>query len=197
MSVEQPQVPSEDKGKTNPEIDNDVERLKATNKRLLEESQAYKEKYKSALKEKEDLESQKIAESGDIAQQLELEKKRSQKAMEELGKTKKKVVSQAVKDKISKYAGDVHSLDLLMRDPKLKEYLKQGLDEDNLEFNDESAKAFIDDVKKESPFLWRNSQPIGAFTQKPNGSVNVATTSADTAKMTATEIKQYMLEKFK
>jgi hypothetical protein len=175
----------------------DVERLQATNKRLLDESMSYKEKYKLALKEKEDLEASKIAESGDIAAQLELEKKKAKSAMDELGRTKKKVVSQAVRDAISKYAGDVYSIDDLMSKPKLKEYLKQGLNEDSLEFNDESAKAFVDEIKKDSPYLWRGQGPIGARTSKPNGGMDISGNHVDVSKMTPTEMKEYMLSKFK
>jgi hypothetical protein len=175
----------------------DVERLQATNKRLLDESMSYKEKYKLALKEKEDLEASKIAESGDIAQQLELEKKKAKSAMDELGRTKKKVVSQAVRDAISKYAGDVYSIDDLMSKPKLKEYLKQGLNEDSLEFNDESAKAFVDEIKKDSPYLWRGQGPIGARTSKPSGGMDISGNHVDVSKMTPTEMKEYMLSKFK
>lgn len=184
-------------GSNNQEQENDVERLKATTARLLAESQSYKDKYKLALKEKEDLEAKKLSESGSLTDQLAHEKKMRLQAEEKLGQTTKKVVSQAVREKISKYAGDVHSLDDLMSKPKLKEYLRQGLDEDNLDFNDESAKAFVDEIKKDSPYLWRSAQPIGAHTSKPNGGLNVSSSGVDTAKMSPTELKDYMKLKFK
>jgi hypothetical protein len=197
MSVEQPQVKPEQVTPLKQETENDVERLKATNARLLEESQSYKDKFKTALKEKEELEAKKIAESGDIAAQLDLANKRAKKFEDELGQTKKKVVTQAVKDKISKYAGDVYSLDEIMSKPSLKEFLRQGLDEDSLDFNDESAKAFVDEVKKESPHLWRSQGPIGAHTAKPNGGVGVTGTNVDISKMSVAEMKEYMTKNFK
>jgi hypothetical protein len=197
MSGENQQDPNVNTdGSKNQEQETDLERLKATNKRLLEESMSYKDKYKKALAEKEELESKKLNESGSLSDQLAHEKRLRQQAEEKLGQTTKKVVSQAVKEKILKYAGDVYSLEDLMSKPKLKEYLKQGLDEENLDFNDESAKAFVDDIKKESPYLWRSSQPVAALTSKPGG-INASSSNVDTAKMTPQELKEYLLTKFK
>jgi hypothetical protein len=181
----------------NPEPENDLERLKATNKRLLEESQTNKEKYKTVLAEKEAIEQERVTKTGTLQEQLDLERKQKLKFQEELGKTKKFVISQKVKEKISQYAGDVYSLDDLMSKPELKTYLQQGLDEENLDFNDESAKAFVDEVKTKSPYLWRSQGPIGAHTAKPNGSVNVSNGQVDVSKMTASEMKEYMMKTFK
>lgn len=181
-------------GKSNENLD--AEKLAATNARLLKESQEYKEKYRAALKEKEDLEAKKIAESGDVQAQLEAEKKRAKAALDELGKTKKKVISQAVKDKISKYAGDVFSVEDLIARPKLKEFLKEGLDEDNLDFNDDSAKRYIEEVKKEAPYLWKSTGPIGAHTGRP-GAGNVGSSTVDTSKMTGAQLKEYIKNNFK
>jgi hypothetical protein len=184
----------QDAGKTNQ--DNlDAERLSATNARLLKESQEYKEKYKLALKEKEELEAKKLAESGDIAAQLEAEKRAKSAALQELGKTKKKVVAQAVRDKISKYAGEVHNIDDLLNRPKLKEYLKEGLDEDNLDFADEVAKRYVEDVKKEAPYIWKAQGPLGVNTSRPSSTG--VTTSVDTSKMSAAELKAYIANSFK
>ena len=198
MSGENQQVPNANaEGSNNQEQENDVERLKATTQRLLQESQSYKEKYKLALKEKEELETKKLNESGSLTDQLAHEKKMRLQAEEKLGQTTKKVVSQAVKEKILKYAGDVYSLDDLMSKPKLKEYLRQGLDEENLDFNDESAKAFVDEIKRDSPYLWRSAQPIGAHTSKPSGGLNLTSSSVDINAMTPDELRAHMRTKFK
>jgi len=184
----------QDASKTNQE-NLDAERLAATNARLLKESQEYKEKYKMALKEKEELESKKLQESGDIAAQLEAEKRKAAAALQELGKTKKKVISQAVKDKVMRYAGEVHNPDDLLARPKLKEYLKDGLDEDNLDFSDEVAKRFVEDVKKEAPYLWKAQGPLGVNTSRPASTGN--SSSVDTSKMSAAELKAYIASTFK
>lgn len=173
----------------------DSERLAATNARLLKESQDYKEKYKTALKEKEDLESKKLQESGDISAQLEAEKRKANAALQELGKTKKKVISQVVKDKLMRYAGELHNPEDLLSRPELKEYLKEGLDEDNLDFSDEVTKRFIEEIKKKSPYLWKAQGPIGANTFRP-GSTGT-TSSVDTSKMTSAELKDYIASTFK
>lgn len=183
-----------DATKTNQE-NLDAERLAATNARLLRESQEYKEKYKGVLKEKEELESKKLAESGDIQAQLEAEKKKANQALAELGKTKKKVIGQAVKDKVMRFAGEVHNPDDLLARPELKEFLKEGLDEDNLDFNDDVAKRFTEEVKKKAPYLWKSQGPIGANTGRPG---HVGTTSTvDTSKMSSSEMKEYIASTFK
>jgi hypothetical protein len=173
----------------------DAEKAAVINQRLLKESQEYKEKYKRALAEKDELETKKLQESGDIAAQLEAEKRKSAAAMQELGKTKKKVISQVVKDKLTKYAGDVHNIDDLLSRPKLKDFLKDGLDEDNLDFNDEVAKSYIEEVKKEAPYIWKAQGPLGVNTSRP-GSTGT-TSTVDTSKMNAAELKAYIASTFK
>lgn len=174
----------------------DAERLAATNARLLKESQEYKEKYKRALQEKEELESNKLKESGDVQAQLEAERKKAEKALAELGKTKKKVISQAVKDKVMRYAGDLHNPEDLLARPKLKEFLKEGLDEDNLDFSDDVAKRFVEEVKKEAPYLWKSMGGIGVNTTRP-GNNNASASAVDTSKMSPSELKAYIASTFK
>jgi hypothetical protein len=173
----------------------DAEKLAATNARLLRESQEYKAKYKEALAEKEELEAKKLAESGDIQAQLDAERKKAALAQAELAKTKRKVIGHAVTEKIAKYAGEVYSLDDLTNQPELKTYLKEGLDEDNLDFNDDAAKRFIESVKKSKPYLWKSINGIGAITGRPSNGLQ--TQAVDTNKMSAQELKEYMKKNFK
>ncbi len=162
----------------------DAERLAATNARLLKESQEYKAKYKQALSEKEELESKKLVESGDIQAQLDAERKKAAQAM-----------ADAVTEKIARYAGEVYSVDDLTNQPELKSFLKEGLDEDNLDFSDDAAKRFIEAVKKSKPYLWRSTNGIGAMTGRPQNGLNAQT--VDTSKMNAAELKEYMKQNFK
>ncbi len=178
-----------------PDLDLDAEKAAVINQRLLKESQEYKEKYKRALAEKEELEAKKLAESGDIQAQLEAEKKQKAAALAELNKTKKKVISQVVKDKIAKFAGDVYNLDDLLGRPELKEYLKEGLDEDNLDFADDSSKRFVEAAKKSAPYLWKAQGGIGAATGRP--SVSMHSPKPETSKMSAAELKEYIKNTFK
>jgi len=173
----------------------DAEKAAVINQRLLKESQEYKEKYKRTLAEKEELEAKKLQESGDISAQLEAEKRKAAAAMQELGKTKKKVISQVIKDKVLRVAGEVHNPDDLLSRPKLKEYLKEGLDEDNLDVADEVIKRFVEDTKKEAPYLWKAQGPIGANTSRPSSTGTSA--SVDTSKMSAAELKAYIASTFK
>jgi hypothetical protein len=82
-----------------------------------------------------------------------------------------------------------------MNRPQLKSFLKEGLDEDNLDFNDEVAKRFIEEVKKESPYLWKVQGPIGANTGKPSNTGTAGT--VDMESMSASELKEYISKTFK
>lgn len=175
--------------------DLDTEKAAVINQRLLKESQEYKEKYKRVLAEKEELEAKKLAESGDIQAQLEAERKQKAAILAEYNKTKKKVVSQVVKEKIAKHAGDVYNLDDLLTRPELKEYLKEGLDEDNLDFADDASKRFTEAVKKAAPYLWKSQGGIGAATGRPSASMH--SPKPDTSKMEAAELREYIKNNFK
>lgn len=173
----------------------DAVALAASNARLLKESQEYKEKYKRALSEKEELESKKLAESGDKEAQLKAAEKKAREAQEALAKTTKKVISQAVKDKVQKYAGEVHSIEDLLARPSLKTYLKEGLDEDKLDFNDDVAKKFVEETKKEAPYLWKTMGGLGVNTNR--ASSTGTTTTVDTSKMSGKEMREYIAANFK
>jgi len=179
----------------NQDIQLDAEKLAATNARLLKESQEYKAKYKQALSEKEEMESKRLAESGDIQAQLDAERKKAAQAMAELTKTRKKVIGHAVTEKIARYAGDVYSVDDLTNQPELKTYLKEGLDEENLDFSDDAAKRFLDEVKKKKPYLWKSTSGIGAMTSRPQNGLNAQT--VDLKKMSTDELKEYAKKNFK
>jgi hypothetical protein len=172
----------------------DAERLAATNARLLKESQEYKAKYQAALREKEELEAKKLNESGDKDAMLEAEKRKAAKALEELKNTQKKVINQTVKEKVAKYAGDVFNVEDLLARPKFKDFLKEGLDKDSLDFNDDVAKRFVEETKKEAPYLWKVQGSIGVNTHR---SFNTGTqTTVDTSKMSAKELRDYIAANF-
>lgn len=186
-------------GKPNGQTENqenlDPEKLKATNERLLKESQEYKRKYQAALQEKEELEAKKLADSGDKDAMLAAEKKKAEKALEELRNAQKKVINHTVKEKITKYAGDVYNVEELMIRPKLKEFLKEGLDKDNLDFSDDVAKRYVEETKKEAPYLWKTAMGMGVNTHRAGSSGT--TTGVDTSKMSAAELREYISKTFK
>lgn len=195
MNTQDNQVPNGND--TGNQVD-DVEKLKATNARLLRESQEYKTKYQAALQEKENVEAERIKVSGTMEEKLKLAEKQNQELLAKLNGTTKIVINQEVKNKVLRFAGDVHSEEDLLSSPKLKEYLEKGFDKDKLEFQDDFAKQFVEEVRKEKPYLWKSSGPIGAHTGKPG-----ATTSSlngggvDFSKMTAAEEKEWILKNLK
>lgn len=174
----------------------DLDALRATNERLLKESRENKEKYKRALAEKEELEAKKLSESGDLAAQLEAERKRAQKYEAELKQTKSLVISQKMRDKLVKFAGDVYNPDDLITRPELKEFIKDGLDEDKLDFADDSAKKYIETLKKNAPYLWKPTNGVGANTSRPSSS-STQVSSVDIAKMEKEELKEWIKANYK
>lgn len=184
---------TENSGQNNQE-NLDPERLKATNERLLKESQEYKRKYQEALREKEEAEAKKLADSGDKDAMLAAERKKAEKALEELRNAQKKVINQSVKEKVAKYAGDVYSVEDLLSRPKFKDFLKEGLDKDNLDFSDDVAKKYVEETKKEAPYLWKTAMGMGVNTHRA-GSTGT-TTAVDTSKMSAQELREYISKTF-
>lgn len=166
-------------------------KLQATNKRLLEESVQWKEKYKSLAQEREELERKKIEESGSLEEKLKLQTQRANELEDRLKSTTKQVVTQKVKEKVLRYAGDVHNPDDLIMNPKLKDYLKQGLDEENLDFNDEVAKQYVEDLRKEKPYFWKAQGPIGAKTDKPGAN------NLNEKPQSISDLKSFIINNFK
>jgi len=171
----------------------DPVRLAATNKRLLEESVQWKEKYKSLAHQQEELERKRLEESGTLEERLKAETKRAAELQAALDRTTKQVVTQKVKEKVLRFAGDVHNPDDLIANPKLKEYLAKGLDEENLDFNDEVAKQYVEDLKKEKPYFWKQSGPIGANTGKPAANIP----SSKPVELKKDDLKSFIINNFK
>lgn len=170
-------------------------RLTATNARLLKESQDNKNKARDLQAKLDELEAKKLEDSGDKEAQLKAERAKAAKALDELKNTQKKVINQTVKEKVAKYAGDVFNVEDLLARPKFKDYLKEGLDKESLDFNDDVAKRFVEDTKKEAPYLWKVQGGMGVNTHRAMSTGT--TTSVDTSKMSAKELRDYIASTFK
>jgi hypothetical protein len=172
----------------------DPAKLKASNARLLAESKKYKEEARRLAAEKEERENKLLEESGNKDALLEAERKKAKKALDDLAKKNKQIISSVVKEKIAKYAGDVYNVEDLVKRPSLKEFLKEGLDEEKLDFSDDVAKKYVEEVKKEAPYLWKTQGGLGINTHR-SGSTGT-TVTVDVEKMSAAELKAHIAKTF-
>jgi hypothetical protein len=143
-----------------------LEQLEGSYKRVLEESKSHKSKaqeYKSKLDE---MERKGIGE--DVTKQLEFERKAREDREKENKKLKTSILSQRVREKVGKYAKDVHDLDDFLNQPTFSHILKAGIDEDRLEVDENAAKDYANKVLEAKPWLKKNTQQAGVDTTRPN-----------------------------
>lgn len=163
-----------------------LEQLEGSYNRVLEESKTHKSKaqeYKSKL---EEIEKKGIEASGDVAKQLEFERKSREEKEKENKKLKSSILSQKVRDKVLKYAKDLHDPDDFLNKPKFAHILKAGIDEDSLEVSDDAAKDYANKVLEAYPYLKKNLQQPGVDTTKPN----VQKVGKDLSKLSSKEIAE-------
>lgn len=145
-----------------------LEQLEGSYRRVVEESKSHKSKaqeYKSKL---EEMERKGIDASGDVTKQLEFERKAREEREKENKKLKTSILSQRVREKVGKYAKDVHDLDDFLNQPSFAHILKAGIDEDRLEVDDNAAKDYANKVLEAKPWLKKNIQQAGVDTTRPN-----------------------------
>jgi hypothetical protein len=102
-----------------------------------------------------------------------------------------------VKDKVLRFAGEVHSPDDLLQNPKLKTYLDLGFDKEKLDFSDDHAKAYVEEMKKEKPYLWKAQGPLPAFTGKPGAPATSGDATVDFDKMKKDEVIDWIKKNYK
>ena len=162
------------------------EQLESSYNRVLEESKSHKSKaqeYKSKLDE---IEKKGIEQSGDVQKQIEYERRNREEKEKENKKLKASILQQRLKDRVAKYAKDVHDLDDFLNKPAFSHILKSGINEDTLEIDDNAVKDYSNKVLERYPYLKKNTDQAGVDTQKPNAK----TAGKDYSKMTSKEIAE-------
>lgn len=138
--------------------------LKATNARLLKESQEHKQKAKSLLSEKEDKEKQELEgkEKFKEAYQMALKKLTDKEA--ELSKLKKVNINKTIDAELAKLASDAHSVE------DVKKFLPVDI-LDIIEENDDikisGLKEALDVTRKEKPYLFKTASQAKVMSAKP------------------------------
>jgi archaellum component FlaC len=151
-----------------------LEQLESSYNRVLEESKGHKSKaqeYKSKL---EEIEKKGVEASGDLAKQLEYERKTKEKIESENKKLKTETLNERIRATVGKYAKEVHSIDDLLNQPGYKKILTDGIDPENLTVNEDAAKNFVNAVLNDKPWLKKNVSQAGVDTTKPSAGVKGA-----------------------
>lgn len=163
----------------------EIEQLRATNKRLLEESKGFKEKYKSVSEQVEEKEKKVLLEKGDLQKLLEMERNKLGEITNREQKLREEVLKTRIQSVVSKYAVGVVDLDDLLNQPKYSHILKEGVDVESLTVSEESAKTFVEALRKDKSYLFKANNQPGAVTKKP-GMTNGA--SKNPSQMTQEEL---------
>jgi hypothetical protein len=174
------------------ELQKRIEQLEASNKRLLEESKGFKEKYKSSASEVQKKEEQIAMEKGDLQKLLEIERTRTAEVSAELNGMKHKVLSQELRSTVSRFAQDAIDLEDLMNQPAFAPILKDAVDPETLSVNPDKAKQFTDELRKAKPHLFKAASQPGVVTQKP-GSQNQNFGPKTVSQMNSKEIEAAFL----
>jgi archaellum component FlaC len=143
-----------------------LEQLEGSYKRVLEESKSYKSKaneYKSKL---EKIEEESVKSSGDLAKQLEYERKLREQKENENKSLKNKTLDSKIRETVLKYAKDVHDVDDLLNQPKHRAILLGGIDQENLTVDENAAKNYVNTVLNEKPWLKKHMEQPSVDTSK-------------------------------
>lgn len=152
---------------SNDDIAKQLEQLKQTNARLLEESKKYKEKARNYEHEFEKVSEETLGKEKDLAKVLEAERKKLDRLAKENKDMKQKTLQSNIFQTVAKYAIDVIDIDDLLNQPKYGEILKRGIDADSLTLDEETAKEYVETVLKAKPHLKKQPEATTMLTKKP------------------------------
>jgi len=138
--------------------------LRATNQRLLKESQENKQKAKSLLSEKENKEKDDLEGKEKFKEAYQMALKKLQDKDLEISKMRKVNINKTIDVELAKYASDAHNID------DVKKFLPVDL-LDIVEENDDikihGLKEAVDATRKERTYLFKTTSQAKVMTAKP------------------------------
>jgi hypothetical protein len=149
------------------DLSSELEKLKATNARLLEESRKYKERAQRIEQEYEQKSEEELSKEKDVNKVLEAERKRVEKLARENKEIKQKTLQANIFNTVSKFARDVNDLEDLLNQPRFADVLKKGIDKDNLTLDEDVAKEYVETVLSAKPYLRKQPEATTVMTKKP------------------------------
>jgi hypothetical protein len=169
--------------------------LQKTNERLIDEHRKAKQSNANYRDMLDKVERQKVEADGDLAKQIEYEKKRNAELEQALSATKQKTLKTNIYNVFMKIAPEVNDIDDLLNQPKFSHILKDGIDEENLTINEDVAEKYKGIVLEAKPWMKRSSQKVGAVTTKP--SFIGGNQSEDYKSLERDELEKFIKSKFK
>lgn len=151
------------------EIQKRLEQLESSYSRVLEESKSHKAKAQEYKAKLDETEKKSVEASGDIAKQLEYERKQREEAEGKIKSLSNKTLDQNIRSTVGKFARDVHDLDDLLNQPQFSHILKSGIDKEKLSVDENAAKDFVNKVLEAKPWLKKNMHQPGVDSTKPKG----------------------------
>lgn len=141
-----------------------LEQLESTNQRILDESKTWKSKYQGLKTDVEKKESQKLEESENWKDLLEIEKNKSHELVEQLKHFKKETLRQKIHFEVAKHASDAFDVnDVISNLPR--DIL--SIDEENLAVK--GIEESVSFVKEKKPWLFNNKKTHGQPSSRPVG----------------------------
>lgn len=171
-----------------------LDKLEATNKRLLEESKGFKEKYKSVASEVEEKEKKIALEKGDLQKLLDMERAKLQEVTNDAQKLRESVLKSTIRQTVGKYAVDVYDHDDLLNQPNFSHILKEAIDPENLTVDEDKVKEYVSEVLKAKPYMKKNPNMPGVVTKKPGMSNGSGSKSVE--QMSGKEIEDLIRKNF-
>ena len=139
-----------------------VEQLEASKERILEESKQYKNKYRELRNNVETEQKQKLEESENWKELLDIEKNRAHTLNEELASTKKRVLKKELNFQVARYASDAFDVDDVIN----------SLPKDMIEIDQESLSVkgvdtAVSFLKEKKPYLFNTGKKPGMASSRP------------------------------
>lgn len=144
-----------------------LEKVEQTNQRLLNESKTYKEKYQGLRSEVETKEKQKLEESENWKELLEMEKNKKFELEQSYKDLRKKTLREKINFEVARHAKDAHDagdvISAIFNDAKDLVHI----DEENLSVS--GIKEAVEFVKQRKPYYFDSKKSVGMPSSRPVG----------------------------
>lgn len=150
------------------EISMELERLKQSNQRLLEESKTWKGKYQGIRSSVEQQETEKLQQSNDFKGLWEKSQKEIDDLKEMANSSKKAQLETSLKYEVAKNAKDADDMDILLAAIKAKKSDHLGYDRETSKW--QGVDSAIEDLRKSNPGLFVSDRP-GMINGRPQSAV--------------------------
>lgn len=157
---------------TQPEIDVNelqakLDKLEQSNKRLLDESYGYKQKYNSLKSEHEERQKHQLEEQENYKELYELERKKANDALTEAQEARRKALKKDMHFKVASRAGDANDVEDVIHN--LKKYGRDVLQIDEETETINGIDEALEIVRKEKPWLFKKQNSTGMVDSRPKG----------------------------